>query len=93
MPGSFSQFVQIAMSLWDTTADEIANFRESPDARRFSHHLSTGLQSAFAKMSYLFVSKTPTSDVTSVTGMMMKIDYATLSDCFESYFRRTGQLA
>jgi hypothetical protein len=29
MPGSFPQIVQITMSLWDTTADEIAHFRES----------------------------------------------------------------
>ena len=29
MPGSFPQIVQITMSLWDTTADEMANFRDS----------------------------------------------------------------
>jgi hypothetical protein len=27
----FCKNVQIAMSLWDTTTDEIANFRESPE--------------------------------------------------------------
>jgi hypothetical protein len=29
MPGSFPKNVQIAMSLRDTTTDEMANFRES----------------------------------------------------------------
>jgi hypothetical protein len=29
LPGSFSQIVQIAMSLRDTTMDEMTNFRES----------------------------------------------------------------
>ncbi len=38
MPGSFPKFVQIAMSLRDTTTDEIANFRESQakQAARFA---------------------------------------------------------
>ncbi len=45
---------------------------ESLDARHFSHPLSAGLQRPFAKIEYLFVSKTPTCQKTVLAMLSAK---------------------